>query len=705
MPLPVSTSTIDNTTGFAIPANTGTWGNLVAWDSWKNWNNLRANTMIVVSTITDRGTAGYFNIKTTADVTGNIAYSVYTSNTGAFAGEETVSNITPNTSNIAAFYGRYYSVVANVTDPSGAIELRSLNVTSTNSRFDIQFNDVDTGTLAAGPNNASSRVLPLSRTISAVTNMQVTAHNPTLQNSIYITTGNTGYVLDYNGPSTTLSNVVTSSGAVVEYLAMAVEENTTGLKVYKTIDGVTWNTLANLANTSSIGSTVAWNTAGDRLAAGFRTENDYNRLRTYTRSGDTFTKRKDPDTWPTDWVRKVAYSPNDSYLAVAMDSSPFIMIYNINGNNLTKLTNPATLPTGVVYSLAWDSTSTYLAVTSDATPFILVYKRSGNTFTKLANPAILPTSFGGAGTAIDFHPTGTHVVWAGIGGNNDPNSNGRVRLYYRSGDNFIMATTGNIDLGVNYTPFALNYNRTGTHFAIGSTGSGNPPDNSWYVYNQSGNTVANSAISVSSGLGPTFSALDWDPDGDHLFHGYSLNSVNPRGMDIYNVAYSGTGNANITLSTLAGVTSNVGNVRGVSSFITSYGAYIEVANAAIFSGAGGNIRINNESLSYLTANTTASPNRLESISRAVSTVQFGNSTANLHSIGSTVFPIETIDFTARYFATEAVGISNAYVDEKDRTLPTVVVRDNAGAYTDGVIDALLFVLPEQYMDDTNLGTR
>jgi hypothetical protein len=45
------------------------------------------------------------------------------------------------------------------------------------------------------------------------------------------------------------------------------------------------------------------------------------------------------------------------------------------------------------------------------------------------------------------------------------------------------------------------------------------------------------------------------------------------------------------------------------------------------------------------------------------------------------------------------------VDEKDRTLPTVVVRDGEGAYTDGVIDALLFVLPEQYMDSTNLGTR
>lgn len=699
MPLPVSTSTIDDSTGFAIPANTGTWGNLVAWDSWKNWNNLRANTMTVVSTITDRGSAGYFNIKTTADVTGNITYSVYTSNTGAFSGEETISNISPNTGNLSAFYGRYYTVVANVTDPSGAIELRSLNVTSTNSRFDIQFNDLDTGTLAAGPNDAGSRVLPLPRTISAVTNMQVTAHNPTLQNSIYITTGNTGYVLDYNGPSTTLSNTVTSSGAVVEYLALGIDDFSTGsiygntVKIAKTQDGINWNILANLANANAMCSTVAWNTAGTRLAAGFRGNFTYESLRTYTVSGDTFTLRNDPDTWPTDTVRQVAYSPNDNYLAVAHDASPYITIYSIAGNNLNKLTNPATLPTGVVYGLTWDSTSTYLAVASDTTPFILIYKRSGNTFTKLANPTILPP---GAGTAIDFHPDGTYLAWAG----NDGSVNGRVRFYFRSGDTFAMATTANINFTGGST-VGVKYNPTGTHVSVGFLNG-----HGFLIYNQSGNTVANSTVSVSTAVGTTWKAMNWSGSGAKFYRGnLNGNIALHKGMDIYDVAYSGTGNANITLSTLSGITSNVGNVAAVAAFTTSYGAYIEVANAAIFSGAGGNIRINNESLSYLTANTTASPNRLESISRAVTTAQFGNSTANIHTVGSTVFPIETIDFTQRYFATEAVGISNAYVNEKDRTLPTVVVRDSEGAYTDGVIDALLFVLPEQYMDDRDLGTR
>lgn len=705
MALPISTAYIDPVTNWALPASQTTWSsfaNVVAWSGWRTWNAQPANSMVVVSSVQDRGVTGYFNLRTTADVTGNIAYSVYTSNTGAFAGEETISNITPNTSNIAAFYGRYFAVVANVTDPSGQIQLRSLNIESTNNRFDIQFNDVDTQNLAAG-DESGTKILPLSRTISAVTNMQVTAHNPTAGTTTYITTANgpTGYIVNYTGPSTTLSNIVTSSGATVEYLITGMAEPSNLMRVYKTIDGINWSFLSNLANTSpetgAVGSTANFNPDGDRLAVGFRNvSNNYNNFRSYTRSGDTFTLRNDPDTWPVGWVRKVEYSPNGSYLAVAHDSTPYITIYSISGNNLNKLDDPATLPTGVGYDLAWDSTSTYLAVAHESSPYITIYKRSGNTFTKLANPSILPTTGLTAGTTIDFRPDGNYLVWGGT----DASGTGRLRFYYRSGDTFAMVTGANVDLGVNYTPFALNYNATGTHVAIGSSSQ-----DTWFVYNQSGNTVANSSISVSSGIGATWRALVWDSTGAKLFRGHSRNAVNPRGMDIYNVSYSGTGNANITLNSLAGVTANVGNVQSAATFTTSYGAYIEVANAAIFSGAGGNIRINNESLSYLTANTTATPNRLESITRGITTSQFGNSTANIHATGSEVFPIEQLDLTARYFAEETLTMSHAYIANKDRVNPTVIVRDSEGNNADATVDAVIWALPEQYMDTTNLNTR
>ncbi len=702
MALPISTAYIDPETNSALPLSQTTWAsfaNVVAWSGWRTWNAQPANSMVVVSSVQDRGVTGYFNIRTTADVTGNIAYSVYTSNSGAFAGEETISNITPNTSNIGAFYGRYFVVAATVSDLSGQIQLRSLNIESTNNRFDIQFNDVDTQNLSAGP-DSGTKILPLSRTISAVTNMQVTAHNPVASSATYMPTGNgpTGYIVNYTGPSTTLSNIITSSNTTVEYLAMAVEETSIGVKVYKTIDGQTYDTLANLANASNTGSTVTWNSTGTRLVAGFRTSNDYNNLRWYSRSGDTFTKLNDPDVWPVNWVRQVAFSPDDSYLAVGHDDSPYISIYNASTNNLSKLSDPASLPTGEAYGVAWDPTGTYLAVAHGASPYLTIYKRSGNTFTKLANPSILPTTGTTAGTAVAWHPDGTYLAW---GGEYGPDGTGRVRIYFRSGDTFAMVTTANIDLGNTLnTPYALNYNATGTHLAIGASG-----DDTWLIYNQSGNTVANTSIAVSSGIGPTWQALDWNSAGSKLFRGHSRNAVNPRGMDIYNVAYSGTGNANITLTSLSGVSSNVGNVKGVSSYTTTLGAYIEVANAAIFSGAGGNIRINNESLSYVTANVTPTPNRLEGITRGITTAEFGTSTANIHSAGSEVFPIEQLDFTARYFAEETIGITHAYIANKDRVNPTIIVRDAEGTTADTTVDAVIWALPEQYMDTVNLNTR
>jgi hypothetical protein len=704
MALPNNTSILDSVTNTMVPYTLSTWGNLTSstWESWTNWNFLSANVMTVMTPVVDRGTTNWFNLEITADVTGNIAYGVFVSNTGAFDGEETRTEITPNTSNLAAFYGRFYAVAANVSGLN-QLALRSITVTDSNRRFDIQFNDIDTQNLSAGT-QSGTRILPLPRTIGAVTNMQVTAHNATSGTTTYLSTGNgpTGYIVNYNGPSTTISNLVTTSGATVEYLAMGIDNyaNVTagfrGVRVFKTQDGISWDSLANIPNVAALCSTVAWNSAGDRLAAGFRSSAnlEYEGLRTYTRSGDTFTKRNDPDTWPVGWVRQVAYSPNDSYLAVAHDESPYITIYSISGNNLQKLSDPATLPTGVAYGLAWDPTSTYLAVAHGSSPYLTIYKRSGNTFTKLANPTILPATGVAAGTSIDFDPSGTYVAWGGGG------TAGRVRLYFRSGDTFAMVTTANIDF-TDRSTVGVKYNPTGTHIAIGFLDS-----QDWYIYNQTGNTVANSNISVTSGIGTTWKALGWSDGGSKFYRGnYNGNITLHRGMDIYDVAYSGTGNANITLTGLTGITSNVGNVSAIAALTTAFSPDILVANAAIFSIAGGNARINNESISYETANVTPTPNRLEGVIRGITTTAFGTSTANIHAVGSEIFPIEQLDLTARYFVEETVGITHAYIAEKDRTAPTIIIRDAAGTTADTTVDAVIWALPEQYMETTDLKIR
>jgi hypothetical protein len=193
--------------------------------------------------------------------------------------------------------------------------------------------------------------------------------------------------------------------------------------------------------------------------------------------------------------------------------------------------------------------------------------------------------------------------------------------------------------------------------------------------------------------------LEWvaGTGGTQLAVAHHNTSSAGQGMSIYNLDYSTT-----TLSLASGFSSNVGNVYAVGTSLATFNNFLPVASVTGFP-ASGNLRVRNETMSYTNANATS--NMFEGITRAVTTQTFGSSTANVHAAGSEVFPVNSINFTQRYFATEVVGIANAYVDEKNRTLPTVVVRDGEGSYTDGVIDALLYVLPEQYMDDTNLGTR
>ena len=699
MSLPLSTTIIDQSTGYALPRNTGTWADVTSWASWQTWNNQRANSMIVVGTVTDRGTVGYFNLKTSADVTGNIAYSVYTSNTGAFAGEETVSNITPNSGNIAAFYGRYYSVVANVTDPSGAIELRSLNVTSLNSRFDIQFNDVDTSSLSQGPNNSGSRVLPLPRTISAVTNMQVTAHNPSQQNSIYITTGNTGYILDYNSNISTVTTAITSASPTYVNYIMAATKEAPFNYIFKTTNGDTWSNLTVVSNAGGFyGESVAWNHDGTRVAFGLETPTS-NNLRVYTRSGDAFTKAADVNTWPAGGVHDVAWTnTDDDYLVVAHDNSPYISIYS--GSNYNKQSNPATLPAGNAFAVEFSPDDSFLAVGVSTTPYLHLYSRSGGTFTRVAGPSTDPALDqlpDGTVYSISWSPDGNYLVVGSAGG-----AGRGITVYYRSGDNLYRVTDPSI-IPVATGVFTVDWSPTGNVVAVGWAGplTDSTKTTDFGLYRISGNTVtwANSAAtSISSNVSGVFD-LEWidGTNGTQLVVGHTNTITAGRGVSIYNMDYTTD-----TLSLASGFSSNVGNVYAVGTSTAVYNNFLPVANVAGFP-ASGNLRVRNETMSYTNANATS--NMFEGITRAVTTQTFGTSTANVHPLGTEVVPVNSIDFTARYFATEVVGIANAYVDEKDRTLPTVVVRDGEGAYTDGVIDALLFVLPEQYMDSTNLGTR
>ena len=114
-------------------------------------------------------------------------------------------------------------------------------------------------------------------------------------------------------------------------------------------------------------------------------------MTTYKRAGDVFTKLANPATLPPNTGYGVAYSPDDTYLTVAHNSSPRFTIYKRAGDVFTKLANPAALPPGDGRGASWSPDNGYLAISHQNSPYVTTYSRSGDVFTKLSNPATLPT--------------------------------------------------------------------------------------------------------------------------------------------------------------------------------------------------------------------------------------------------------------------------------------------------------------------------
>jgi hypothetical protein len=694
MALPGTTGVFDKTKSSYVPTNSGTWADLSSWTTWTNWSNRPAGYFLVVSDISDRGRIGYFNLKTSADVSGSIAYTVYTSSTGAFAGEETVTTISPNTGNLTAFYGRYYAISANVSGGTGT-ELRNLTITSTNDAFDIDYNDINTNDLDVSPNASGGHILTLPRVISAVVNMQVTPSIPISATSNYITTGNTGYVLDFTATaSTTLSTSISNATMFTAYAAVATTASPSVL-IYKTIDsGTTYSLIGNVANgVSSYGESISWNSSGTQLILGTDAANAPYNLRVYQRSIDTVTKGSDPDIWPAGVVRDLAWTrASDDAFVVAHSSSPYISVYA--GSTVTKRSDPATLPTGGAYCVAWTPDDAFLAVGHDNSPYLSVYSKSGATLTKIADPASVPAS---AVVDLAWNATGNILVCTtGLG------SNATLKIYTRSGSTLTAASApATIPVLDASGVFSLDFNTSGNAMAIGWSSNRTDATTSkrFGIYRVSGSTFTWTNTPTSLDV-PVYD-IRWGGNGSQLYVAYHDSTVasNP-GLDVYNFDFTTN-----TVSATTGIGAQfAGNAYAVNTYLSSINNYLEVANAAPFTG-GGNIRVRNETMNFTTANTTAFPNRLEGLSRAYTTTQFGTSTANSHAAGSEVSLISSIS-NALYFEQTATTTSAiAFIGSKDRTQPVVVIKDSNNAIIDCVFDARLKVLPEQYMDKTNLGVR
>ena len=191
-------------------------------------------------------------------------------------------------------------------------------------------------------------------------------------------------------------------------------------------DGSNWDTVHNkLSNPedlpAGIGRGVSFSSDDTYLAVGL---NSSPYLTVYKRSGDTFNKLTGIEAL-SDYGNGVSFSSDGTYLAVAHGITPFLTVYKRSGDTFDKLSG-IEAPAGDSKGVSFSSDDTYLAVVHFNTPFLTVYKRSGDTFNKLSDPEDLPA---GTGYSASFSSDDTYLAVAHY-------TSPFLTVYKRSGDTF-----------------------------------------------------------------------------------------------------------------------------------------------------------------------------------------------------------------------------------------------------------------------------
>ena len=218
-------------------------------------------------------------------------------------------------------------------------------------------------------------------------------------------------------------------------------------------------------------------------------------------------KLPDPANLPGSKGCGVTFSPDDIYLVVGFDTSPYMMIYKRDKDTFTKLPDPADMPTGTVWDAAFSSDGIYLAVVFPASPFLIIYKRSGDTFTKLSNPDIMPT---GNGWGVDFS---SDDVYLAVAHDISP----RITIYKRSGDTFTKLT--NPAVKPSETGWGCKFSPDTVYLAVGYRKSALNYHHSYImVYKRDGDTFT--ALGNSDSFLPALPNdcynVSWSPDGIYL---------------------------------------------------------------------------------------------------------------------------------------------------------------------------------------------
>lgn len=199
MALPDQTGVLNPWTNTIEPVNTGDWTDLGStWGTSTTWNPT-ATSLVWISELIQTQETGTVNILVQTNAVGTVEYDIYASNTGTFTGEETVTSITQGQQGISAFSGRYFFVVATVTNTSNLPTLENMSITLRSKRgTKLTLNDIDTSELSG---TTAARTVDFGRTVGGVSNMQITVKSvPDYTLDVYVT--------DYPTANTVIPRIV-----------------------------------------------------------------------------------------------------------------------------------------------------------------------------------------------------------------------------------------------------------------------------------------------------------------------------------------------------------------------------------------------------------------------------------------------------------------------------------------------------------------
>jgi hypothetical protein len=200
MTTPSSNGILDLDAGVVLPPDSGAWTTAATWSAFTSWAMTPGTLTWAVDPV-DLGSVQTFALQIQTDAVGLVSYRIFTSSTGEFAGEETITSIAQGATGLASFTGRFIWIEVTVTRTAAVNVLNSVNFSVVQKVNKFSLNDVDTSTLGG---TSAARTLVLPKTVSSVTNIQITPK--TVANYTLLT-----YVTDYPTSNTVIPRVLSKT--------------------------------------------------------------------------------------------------------------------------------------------------------------------------------------------------------------------------------------------------------------------------------------------------------------------------------------------------------------------------------------------------------------------------------------------------------------------------------------------------------------